>query len=252
MTWRDDPSIIRVDNDGNRLRCSPSSRGGSYFSSYSMTVRSPDSPRGWDELLHQLAAVGGRRITGIEDVSRPIEVGDLVHWEGIKGVYEVRYIDEDYALVREKGPDSIGLVGLSDLRHVEVETSEPDLEPWPEVPWVEQGETPDDAWAEFLAYGLDNGQRVERYCLGEWILTSPSEAAGLRLGNGRRVRYRIKTSAQPVPMCRTHLRVCHDENWCEEKYPHDELVCSRHPGHDGPHMACDPDTDVHNLAKWDK
>lgn len=122
MSWRDDPEIIWQDEDGDRLGCwddflaynHPSDEG-----KMSGLIYAPETAAEWDELLHRLAAAAGRRIVGIEDAPRPIEVGDIVQFPFSDSRYEVRHVDGDAVMARDIADGFPLATRLDKLRHAE-------------------------------------------------------------------------------------------------------------------------------------
>jgi len=105
MSWRDDPNIIWQDDDGDRLYAGRNTVTGVLATcvinqgGIESVFYTPETAGGWDELLHRLAAVAGRRITGIETAPEPIKMGDLV-LVGPVGPFRVLHVDGSEAMVR--------------------------------------------------------------------------------------------------------------------------------------------------------
>src|SRR5690625_7806029 len=84
MSWRDDPNIIWQDDDGDRLYAGRNTVTGVLATCVNnqggieSVFYTPETAGGWDELLHRVAAVAGRRITGIDTAPEPMKMADLV------------------------------------------------------------------------------------------------------------------------------------------------------------------------------
>lgn len=179
-----------------------------------------------------------------------LDVGDRVvdYSDGTPVSGHVAAVEDPYVWILRDGDD--GIPATVHSRHVVLEEratgTEPDeSEAVVELEWIVTFDPLE------VAAALDDGRIVQmEMSSGGWTDT-PVSADTLRgfEGHARRIvahRY----EGPPVDVvCTPEHRTCTDDDWCGDADPDSELICSRPPGHVGPHVACVP-AGEHTLETW--